>query len=205
MSAPSKSSAYHHGNLRQALLDAARALASENSVDSITLREVARRAGVSHAAPYHHFADKRALLRALAIAAFVELHDRLRSQKQADPTANLNAIGLVYVQFALAHPVEFHFMFRKSLCEPPGKPDELTDIANQTLEMLIETIRTLQDQGIVVPGDTQSLALLVWSAIHGLAHILIETPMVAEPITAAVVERLTQTLQTTLQQGLFVR
>ena len=73
MSQTSKNTTYHHGNLRTALLNAARELAAENTIDSITLREVARRAGVSHAAPYHHFADKRALLRALAIDAFTEL------------------------------------------------------------------------------------------------------------------------------------
>ncbi len=210
MSSPSS---YHHGNLRQALLEAARALAAENTIDSITLREVARRAGVSHAAPYHHFADKRALLRALALDAFKELHHILntilKSTLQADPTthptATLSAIGLAYLQFALSHPTEFRFMFRKTLCEPQGTPDELTEVANQTLEMLIQTLRSLQEAGAVVAGDPHEYALVVLSALHGMAHLLIEAPIAPEPLSPSYLEGLARGISHTLLHGLLVK
>lgn len=199
-----KNTSYHHGNLRQALLDAAKELAAENTIDSITLREVARRAGVSHAAPYHHFADKRALLRAIALNAFTELNIKLQLQ-HLEPKAKLYAIGLEYIRFALAHPTEFRFMFRKNLCEPKGTPDELTNTANQSFEILIEAVRALQATGLVTAGSPQELALVVWSAIHGLASLLIEAPIIAEPITDSSLEQLMNTMQTTLQNGLIVR
>ncbi len=196
---------YHHGNLRLALLNAARELAAENTIDSITLREVARRAGVSHAAPYHHFADKRALLRALAIDAFNELKRLMQKQQNLEPEAVLYGIGLEYIKFALSHQTEFRFMFRKNLCEPKGSPDELTETANQSFEILIQTIRQMQASGLVVNGDPQALALIVWSTIHGLASLLIEAPIVPEPLTQGYLEHLVGIVQTTLQCGLFVR
>jgi AcrR family transcriptional regulator len=162
---------YHHGNLRLALLEAARLLALEQPIDNITLREVARRAGVSHAAPYHHFADKRALLKALALEAFKELLRIQQAQVQPDPNATLYNIGLAYVRFALAHPTEFGFMFRKSLCEPVGVYDE---------------------QGLVC-----------WSAIHGLATLLIEAPVLPTPPTSEQLEGLMQLHSHTLNFGLF--
>lgn len=200
-----KNTTYHHGNLRTALLNAARELAAENTIDSITLREVARRAGVSHAAPYHHFADKRALLRALAIDAFTELGKQIQEQWQTNPVQNLNAIGMVYVQFALNHPTEFRFMFRKTLCEPKGTPDELTEIANGIFELLIATIRTMQETGLANAGNPQELALVVWSTIHGLSNLLIDAPIAPQPIPDGYLEHQMGLVQKTLQNGLFVR
>jgi AcrR family transcriptional regulator len=205
MTQTNKNTTYHHGNLRLALLNAARELAAENTIDSITLREVARRAGVSHAAPYHHFADKRALLRALAIDAFTELRTQMQLKWHSDPMQNLKTIGLVYVQFALSHPTEFRFMFRRTLCEPKGTPDELTDIANETFEMLIQTIRTMQKLGIAVSGDSQEKALIVWSTIHGLSNLLIDAPIAPQPIPDGYLEHLIDVVQETNLQGLLKR
>ena len=200
-----KNSTYHHGNLRTALLNAARELAAENTIDSITLREVARRAGVSHAAPYHHFADKRALLRALAIDAFTELGKQIKEQWQTNPVHNLKVIGMVYVQFALSHPTEFRFMFRKTLCEPTGTPDELTEIANDIFEMLISTIHTMQETGLAITGNPQELALIVWSTIHGLSNLLIDAPIAPQPIPDGFLEYQIGLVQKMLLHGLFVR
>jgi AcrR family transcriptional regulator len=205
MTQSTKPTTYHHGNLRLALLNAARELAAENTIDSITLREVARRAGVSHAAPYHHFADKRALLRALAIDAFSELDTQIKAKWQTDPIQNLNAIGMVYVQFALSHPTEFRFMFRKNLCEPIGTPDELTETANGIFEMLISTIRTMQETGLASAGNPQELALIVWSTIHGLSNLLIDAPIAPQPIPDGYLEYQMGLVQKTLQEGLFIR
>jgi AcrR family transcriptional regulator len=195
---------YHHGNLRLALLEAARLLALEQPIDNITLREVARRAGVSHAAPYHHFADKRALLKALALEAFQELLSRFKSQIEPDPQATLHNIGLVYVQFALAHPTEFGFMFRKSLCEPAGVFDELTDVANQCFEVLLQTVQAINTAKGIAVHDVQAQGLVCWSAIHGLASLLVEAPVLPAPPTLSQLEGLVQLLDRTLESGLFV-
>lgn len=193
---------YHHGNLRLALLEAARALALEQPIDNITLREVARRAGVSHAAPYHHFTDKRALLKALALEAFLELLKLLKAQTQSSPRTNLYQIGLAYVEFALAHPTEFGFMFRKSLCEPVGVEDELTNVANRCFEMLLNTIQAFKDSGELVNDDIQGLTLTCWSAIHGLASLLVQAPILPAPPTKAQLEGMVQTLSSTLESGM---
>jgi AcrR family transcriptional regulator len=194
---------YHHGNLRSALLEAARALALEQPIDSIMLREVARRAGVSHAAPYHHFADKRALLKALALEAFKELLHLSQAQNQPDPKARLHHIGLVYVQFALAHPTEFGFMFRKSLCEPKGVYDELTEVANRCFEVLLKTVAAINASKGIEVQDLQAQGLVCWSAIHGLASLLVEAPVLPEPPTPAQIEGLVYLLDRTLESGLF--
>jgi AcrR family transcriptional regulator len=194
---------YHHGNLRSALLEAARGLANEQSIDSITLREVARRAGVSHAAPYHHFADKRALLKALALEAFKELLQVQQAQIQPDPNATLYNIGLSYVQFALAHPTEFGFMFRKSLCEPVGVYDELTDVANQCFELLLQTVAAINAIKGIGNQNLQGQGLVCWSAIHGLATLLIEAPVLPAPPTPEQLVGLMQLHNRTLESGLF--
>src|SRR5688500_3897951 len=100
---------YHHGDLRNALLEAALALIAQGRVGELSLREVARRAGVTYAAPYHHFADKSALLAAVATQGFeklVEKFDRVAARRLA-PEAELVAMAQAYVAFALAHPSHY--------------------------------------------------------------------------------------------------
>jgi AcrR family transcriptional regulator len=194
---------YHHGNLRLALLEAARLLALEQPIDNITLREVARRAGVSHAAPYHHFADKRALLKALALEAFKELLRIQQAQVQPDPNATLYNIGLAYVRFALAHPTEFGFMFRKSLCEPVGVYDELTEVANQCFDVLLQAVAAVNATKNIGNENLQGQGLVCWSAIHGLATLLIEAPVLPTPPTSEQLEGLMQLHSHTLNFGLF--
>ena len=106
---------YHHGDLRRALLNAASSLAEERGIDGFTLREVARRAGVSHAAPYHHFADKTALVEGLAVETYLRLAETMKNaceQTEGSASDRLGAIGISYVRFALAHPAHFRLLTR---------------------------------------------------------------------------------------------
>src|SRR5690242_4627498 len=113
-----KKRAYHHGDLRRTLLEASLELIAESGLDALSLREVARRAGVSPGAPYHHFESREQLLTALAVDGFALLGEAMRSARDAagaeDVIERFGAIGEAYVRFALAHPAHFRLMFRPS-------------------------------------------------------------------------------------------
>ena len=99
--------AYHHGNLRRALLDGSLAVIAEKGVEGLSLRDVASRIGVSHAAPYHHFADKTALVNALALEGMALMDTQMALAEEAagdDPKERLLGIGMAYVTFAVEHP-----------------------------------------------------------------------------------------------------
>ena len=116
---------YHHGDLRRALIDASLALIAEEGFSALTLREVARRAGVTHAAPYRHFADKEALLAAVAEEGFRAMASDMRERmdKETSPTERLLACGVAYVLFAVRHPSHFRVMFGPHFTQPSEHED----------------------------------------------------------------------------------
>ena len=175
-SSSSGKSAYHHGDLRNALLEAARALAHEVGPDSITLREVARRAGVSHTAAYHHFADKNDLLRALAVQAFYDLSaiQASRIAAGADLATTLEGLTVDYLAFATDRRAEFSFMWRRELCMPDGEPDALKDAQLASQETVTAYLRTRV--GLDLTADPDLATLAYWSLSHGFATIVLETP-----------------------------
>lgn len=168
-------SGYHHGDLRASLLDAAASVARESGSDALSLREVARRAGVSHTAAYNHFIDKRDLLRGLATRAFHELGARLE-RVVANGDADLSEVAVAYLRFAWEHPSEFGFMFQRSLCMPPGERDPINDASRASQEALRSVIVRAQQRGLLRDGDPESLALTFWSQVHGMSTIMLETP-----------------------------
>lgn len=164
---------YHHGNLRRALLDEALKAIRDEGVDAITLREVARRVGVTHAAPYHHFPDKASLIAALGQEGLAMLDDAMdlaEQQAGADPAARLEAIGEAYVLFAASHPDYFAVMFRPEPCltdgEPPRGPAE-----GGAWRHLVDAIVACQQAGLAPAGDPLPLAINAWSLVHGLASL----------------------------------
>lgn len=165
---------YHHGALREALLAAAEAVLAERGLEGFSLREVARRSGVSPAAPAHHFGDAQGLLNAVAALAFEGLRQELEAGNArggADPLARLREQGLAYVGYALAHPARFGLMFR---CE--GRPDETLQHSGQAaygvLEDGIRGLYGLAAGAALAPGQQQAL-LALWSVVHGFAHLLL--------------------------------
>ena len=169
---------YHHGNLRSALLGAARDLATELGADSITLREVARRAGVSHTAAYHHFADKNDLLRALAVQAFIDLQ-----QLQAERIAaggnlgeTLEGLAVDYLRFATARRAEFSFMWRRELCMPDGEPDPLKDVQLASQQLVTDFLVSRRGIDLAATADPDLATLAYWSLSHGFTNIVLETP-----------------------------
>jgi len=170
--------AYHHGDLRRALLDAAMRLVEERGVEGLTLREVARRAGVSHNAPYHHFADKAAVVAALALEGYeMLLVAELVAVDAADGTHDrIRALGRAYVGFALAHPARFTLMNRPEL----RRAEEVTEVQAAGLASegpLFQAIDDGQADGTIAAGDRDALALGAWAAVHGLSVLLIDGPL----------------------------
>ncbi len=206
MSKFDRKTAYHHGDLRQALIDSALALIKEKQdAKTLSMREVARRAGVSNAAPYRHFADKDALLAAVAAKGFRILASYLREGVNSipgEPLRQLQASGVAYVQFAIAYPSYYRVMF--SAFQPgDAKSPELNEAGLGAFGVLVEVIASGQAVGQVRPGEPQQLAWVAWSVVHGLAMLLIERqlPLMDEASVVAFAELATQSLV----EGLKVR
>ena len=169
MTASDPKPSYHHGNLREALLTAVDDLIREGGVGAVSLRAAARRAGVSHAAPAHHFGDKLGMLTAFAIRGFVEFRRRMAAAVEAsdDQHAAVNAIGIVYIDFAVNEPAWFDVMFRTELHDRDDP--ELRQAADATFAVLTSAVDEL-DLGDSDP-DRQMLAIGAWCKVHGLATL----------------------------------
>ncbi|HET7198311.1 MAG TPA: TetR/AcrR family transcriptional regulator [Burkholderiales bacterium] len=153
-------STYHHGDLRPALLRAAARVLEKEGPAALSLRSLARRAGVSHNAPYRHFADREALLAALAAEGYRMLGEALAG-------ASGRAIGEAYLRFALAHPQRFRLMFGGHL--PMARHRELAAAAARPHQALVDAFRA--EPSI---GDAEQAAAAAWSLVHGLAHLLLD-------------------------------
>ncbi|WP_328399692.1 TetR/AcrR family transcriptional regulator [Nocardia sp. NBC_00403] len=178
---------YHHGSLRAALVDAGIVLAREGGPDRVVLREAARAAGVSHSAAYRHFADREALLAEVSRQARSELASRMRHHidDATDPVSRLGAVGTAYVDFALTEPGLFRTAFDShptpgsdyqhdpsttGEVEPQARGAEPFDVLNQVLD-------EVQSAGLLDPRRRPGAAIAAWSAIHGLASLLIDGPL----------------------------
>lgn len=169
---------YHHGNLRQALLVAGEAELAEKGVEGFTLRGCAKRAGVSHAAPAYHFKDAGALLTALAAEGFRRFMAAMRArqaQAPGEPLAQLLALGLGYVDFALANPSLFRLMF--SSVHPDPTDQDFHTVSKESFELLVAAIARLHGHDPTSdptsdPELTTDLTV-AWSVVHGLANLLL--------------------------------
>jgi AcrR family transcriptional regulator len=172
-----KRETYHHGDLRQALIEAALKLVSEKDVDSVSLREVARQVGVSHTAPYRHFADKDSLLAAVAQEGFQMLHhalDVVPDETSLNPLKRLQEIGVTYVDFALKHSTHYRLMFSAYGATSAQQNPELEQAAKQAFMVLVNGVKSGQQQGLIRPDNAQQLALAAWALTHGLAMLLMD-------------------------------
>ncbi len=194
---------YHHGDLRRALLDAALELVRTRGVDSLSLRAVAREAGVSHAAPYHHFADRRDLIAAVAEEGFHSLREAMVARAQAipHPAGQLQESGIGYVLFAMRHPAHFRVMFSPELADRADQP-ALQQAALASYEVLLVAIERCQAAGLARDGDPEVLSRAAWSQVHGLATLLLDGHFGAEARGEVEAERLTRAVTEVLWSGL---
>jgi AcrR family transcriptional regulator len=171
-------SAYHHGNLRQALVDAGTALAVEGGPASVVLREATRRAGVSHTAAYRHFADREALLGAVALEAMGALAEAMADAvaRAGTPRERLRAVGATYVSFALARPGVFQAAFSGH----GHAAREMSAAGRATpLDILGGVLDDLVAAGDVSPQRRAGAEIVAWSAVHGLAQLVTDGPLAA--------------------------
>lgn len=175
--------AYHHGDLRSALLAAAEAELSDKGVEGFTLRGCAKRAGVSHAAPAHHFKDANALLTALATEGFQRFVASMRSRQaaaDATPRAQLEAAGLGYIDFAKANPALFRLMF--SSIRPQRDDAALSKAASASFDLLVDAVYAVNGVNPRKNSAAMRDVAASWAIVHGLAELTLSGRM---PLLAA--------------------
>jgi len=167
---------YHHGNLRRALLDEALATIRADGVEAVTIREIGARLGVSRTALYRHFADKGALLSAVATEGFRALREALISAWEEGRRGDeaFRAMGVAYVGFAVANSSHYRVMFGGSV-DPRAHGAELATEAEGAFQALVDALAALQRDGIMRrDDDTLLMATHVWALVHGMAMLIID-------------------------------
>jgi AcrR family transcriptional regulator len=175
---------YHHGALHSALIEASIALAREGGPDRVILREAARAAGVSHSAAYRHFADREALLAEVSRFARNELAAEMRRRvnRTMDPRRRLRAVGTAYIDFALTEPGLFRTAFTSHPAPADDRPTGGEDPTHSTAvadpyEVLGQVLDEAQAAGVLDPGRRPGAEVAAWSAVHGLASLLLDGPL----------------------------
>ncbi len=167
-----RSGSYHHGDLRNTLVQAGIDVLAEEGIHALSLRKLARVAGVSHNAPYMHFADKEALLAAIAEEGFRMMTDeivQIMSVPGVEWEQRWRAGCKKYIDFNLSHPAHSEVMFREYSRK---KYPELFKLSVGALDVLTQSIAEGQGRGLVVAGDPQHLASMIWCLCHGFSAIL---------------------------------
>ena len=165
---------YHHGDLRRGLLDEALATIRAEGVDRLTLREIGSRLGVSRTALYRHFADKRALLAAVATEGFRTLRQHLETawSEGGRSRAAFEAMGTAYIRFAVGNSSHYRVMFGGSI-DPKVCGPELAAEAGGAFQVLVDALSSLQRAGVARADDTLTMARYVWAVVHGVSMLAI--------------------------------
>ena len=194
------------GSLRDTLVDAAVALIARKGPQGFSLREVARRARVSEAAPYWHFADREALLAAVAERGFEEMAKGMMEiwSREVDPAERFRALGIGYVRFAMAHPSYLRVMFGSEVPDKAEHP-ALAAAGDRTFTLLVQAIEECQVAGRVRGGDPRELAVAAWSIVHGLAALLVDGKLKDHAATAPDAEQLAHTITDCFMLGVTPR
>jgi AcrR family transcriptional regulator len=176
------SKTYHHGNLKAALISAGLEILSEQGIEGLSLRNVAKKIGVSHTASYNHFPDKQALLAAISTAGHEQLHQILLDtfEKTKHSSSHIiSEIAWAYLQFALDNPAIFKLMFSGALEEERAHP-EYVEISRENISLLEEIIIFCQNNGQLPEGMVEIMAIKLWSLVHGFALLMLENQFPTE-------------------------
>jgi AcrR family transcriptional regulator len=199
--------AYHHGDLRNDLIAAAEQLLVQNGVTALSLREVAKAAGVSHAAPYRHFRDKTALVEALATEGFVQLRagcEKACRKYPEDSARQLGEAGMAYLLYAIEKPAIVHLMFGGALSlDDCGA--ELKQAADAAFASLVQIVGNGQEAGLYQKSDVVDLTLTAWSTVYGLSLMATAGLLGKRVKTRAGVRKLGESVAAILLSGLLKR
>jgi AcrR family transcriptional regulator len=179
---PPKRDRYHHGDLRRSLIEAGHQILAERGVDALTLREAARRAKVSQAAPYHHFANKADLVSAIAEHGFEDFAGALQAGAETAGGAalqRLTGMGFAYVRFAVANPNLFRLLFRPELrsgTRAGAAAQAVERAGSAAYQVFLDAVTAAVEEGSV-QGSVDDVAVAALSAVHGLATLLVDGPV----------------------------
>lgn len=199
-----KEGRYHHGNLRRALLDAALMLVEREGPKGVSLRSVARLAGVSPAAPYRHFPGKEGLLASVAEEGFRSMTAAMEAAVDANkelPLASFRAVAFAYVKFAAVHPSHFRVMFGPEVTDHSRYPG-LKESSERSLALLTRMIRSCQRPDLIGGVEPRELAVAAWSTLHGLATLLVDGQLGQPLSTDSELQALTDRVADVLYRGL---
>ena len=197
-----RSKPYHHGDLRRALISAGIELLGEGGAAALDLRKVARKAGVSHTAPYRHFEDKRALVAAIAEEGFGRLTERLKeAASNVAPDLQLVAVTRAYVDFALTEPALMREMFSGLTIDRMAYPT-LHEASKAAFAVVIEIVKRGQADGTFIQTDPETLGLVMWSMCHGLAMLLLENQMPMVTVEPTGIDEMIKQSVATLYEGI---
>jgi len=196
---------YHHGDLKRALIDTALAMVTEEGTWSFTLREVARRAGVSHAAPYNHFPDKAALLAEVAALGFQALAREMEAAGRRARSARQALLGIAtaYVRFGVENPAYYRLMFGPELADKERYP-VLQQASDATFAKLTAALERGQAAGELRRGSIREQALAAWSLVHGLTTLFLDQRLSFLGLSSHEAERQAKATGTALFEGLSV-
>jgi AcrR family transcriptional regulator len=167
---------YHHGDLKNALIQAGVEILAEEGLGALSLRKVAKQAGVSHAAPYSHFVNKQALVAAISTEGFKQLYFQIEGVFEVyrdDPKNLLIETAWAYVQFAVNEPDRFKLMF-SSVLEKEKEYAEFVEISQENFSQLVKIVEVCQQKGVLKSGASDVIAVSVWSTVHGFTSLLLE-------------------------------
>jgi AcrR family transcriptional regulator len=193
MAAMAKKRAYHHGNLRQALIREAVRTIRTHGAEGLTLRAVGGRLGVSRTALYRHFADKAALLAAVAREGFQTFRSDLDQAWTAagGGLAGFHAMGLAYVRFAVRNSAHYRVMFGEFREQCERDPELIAD-ATAAFQVLVDALLSLQRAGLARSDDPEGLARFIWACSHGIAMLTIDGQLGPDPSAGEALMRSSQ-------------
>jgi AcrR family transcriptional regulator len=179
---------YHHGDLKNALIKAGVEILSKEGVGSLSLRKVAKEAGVSHAAPYAHFSDKQALIAAISTEGYRMLYERIDAavqQHAGDPLRQLVEAAWAYVRFALDDPDHFKITL-SGVVEKEKDYPAFVEMSRKSFGLVVQIVEACQKAEVLNPGPADVMAVSVWSLVHGFVSLLLE-----DQISQTLLERMT--------------
>jgi AcrR family transcriptional regulator len=195
---------YHHGDLRQTIIEKALVWIETENIANLSLRQIARQIGVSHNAPYRHFPDKENLLVAIAEIGFERLHQALQQALIDSPDnvpKRLEIIGVAHINYAINNQGYYRVMFNDRQKNYEKYP-RLAQLSEQVFEVLLQIIQIGQEQKIFTAEDPLQLARVCWSLVHGVSMLAIDNQLIMSD--SASILKLAQLATSTLAKGIIV-